>query len=102
MHALEVGRFASRRLVALLGRCETLWLAGSGMPVYRSLRRLLEQAEAAADAGGCKISVIDLPGKSDVEVEASVWRARRVRIFRCAFPRYQPGSLERGFVEGAE
>ncbi len=80
-------------------RSEPVWLPASGTTCYRGVRRLLRAARAAADGGAVKIAVVDLPGKSHVEVTATVAVGRGSRVLSCAFARHVQGTLARGFTE---
>jgi hypothetical protein len=95
----ESGAFAGRGLVLTFARSEPVWLPGSGMQLYRGVRRLLQEARTAAVGGGVKLSVVDLPGKSHVEVTATVATDRGSRVLACAFARHARGTLSRGFAE---
>jgi hypothetical protein len=95
----ESAGMATRCLTVRLGRSEPLWLPIPGVQVYRTLRRLLQAAAAEAEGNLVKLAVIDLPGKSHVEVTATALRKRRSRVFGCAFPRHAPGTLAAGFSE---
>jgi len=80
-------------------RSEPVWLPGSGVSFYRGVRRLLRQARALGDGGAVKLAVVDLPGKSHVEVMATVVVGRSARVLSCAFARHVRGTLARGFAE---
>jgi hypothetical protein len=95
----EAGALGARGLAVTLGRSEAVWLPLPGMRVYRALRRLLRAARDAAEHGPVKLTVIDLVGKTHVEVTACVPRAGGVRVVRVAFPRHVPGTLAAGFAE---
>jgi hypothetical protein len=70
------------------------------MRLYRAVRRLLQAARAAAQGRDVKLAVIDLPGKSHVEVTATVLVGRGgSRVLGCSFPRHARGTLARGFAE---
>jgi hypothetical protein len=91
---------AARGLTVQVRPMDPLRLPAAGGVLYRRLRRLLEEAAAAADPGPFRLTVLDLPGKADVEVTVTVRRGRRGAVMRCAFPRHVAGTLEGGFVEG--
>lgn len=95
----EAPALAARGLSATLGRSDPVWLPISGARLYRALRRLLRTAEAQADAPPVKLAVLDLPGKSHVEVTATVHVGHASRVLRCAFPRHAAGTLAFGFAE---
>src|SRR5215475_8676965 len=80
-------------------RSEPVWLPTPGMRLYRDLRRLLRQARAEADGRAIKLSVLDLLGKSHVEVTATVSSGRSTRVLACSFPRHAAGMLGQGFAE---
>ena len=91
--------FARRGLTLAFARSEPVWLPQPGMRLYRDVRRLLRRAWAAADRGTVKLSVVDLPGKSHVELTATVAAGRGSSVLRCAFPRHADGTLASGFSE---
>src|SRR5437773_4859815 len=67
----EAGILAARGLEVKLGPSEAVFLPGSGVKTYRRLRSLLREAAAQASGERLKLSVLDLPGKSHVEVTAT-------------------------------
>ena len=87
--------------LALALRCsEPTWLPIEGRRLYRELRSLLREARQAARPGLVKLAVLDLPGKSHVEVTAVVCPAgRRARVLSRAFPRQTLDVLGGGFAE---
>jgi hypothetical protein len=95
----EADALGGRGLAVSIGRSEAVWLPLPGMRIYRVLRRLLRDARDAAERGPLKLAVIDLPGKTHVEVTACVRRGRGVRVLGAAFARHAPGTLARGFAE---
>ena len=87
--------------VVRIGRSEPLWLPLSGAKVYREIRRLL-LAVRKQTADSLKLSVLDLPGKSHVEVVATFnRRGERTRSLSVALPRYEAARLAAGFAEAA-
>jgi hypothetical protein len=96
----ESTAFAARGLALSFTRSDPVWLPAAGGRLYRGIRRLLRDARERADAGTVKLVVVDLPGKSHVEVTATVRRGRGAVVLACAFPRHRPGTLAAGFVEG--
>jgi hypothetical protein len=80
-------------------RSDPVWLPAPGMRLYRAVRRLLQMARVRADGGGVKLAVVDLPGKSHVEVTATVPVGRGTRVLALSLPRHAPGTLARGFAE---
>jgi hypothetical protein len=87
--------------VVRIGRSEPLWLPVSGARVYRTLRELLRSVRADA-ADSLKLAVLDLPGKSHVEVMATIARAGgRARSVSVRLPRYEATRLAGGFAESA-
>lgn len=101
-HALRVesARLASQGIAVVLGRSEALWLPASGACVYRVLHRFLRDVVETAGHQIVKLVVVDLLGKSHVEVMAVVGTGKRSRVLKCAFPRHALGTLSRGFREG--
>lgn len=101
-HALraEADRLRARGVTIVMGRSEPLWLPIAGARVYRALRRLLQAAGSVAEPGKAKLSVLDMLGKSHVEVTIVVPAGRRVRVLCAALPRHSAAALPRGFVEG--
>jgi len=89
----ESGALAARGLAVTLGRAEPVWLPSTGARLYRALRRLLREAGSQAQGPSLKLTVIDLTGKSHVEVTATIPVGRGSRVLACAFPRHAPGSL---------
>ncbi len=98
----ETDNFATQGVAVSFTRSEPVWLPSSGMRLYRDVRRLLRQARAEAQAREVKLAVVDLSGKSHVEVTATVTSGRGARVLACAFPRHVPGSLSRGFAEALD
>jgi len=98
----ESGALAARGLAVTLGRAEPVWLPSTGARLYRALRRLLREAGSQAQGPSLKLTVIDLTGKSHVEVTATIPVGRGSRVLACAFPRHAPGSLGGGFAEALD
>ena len=99
----ESSAFAGRGLTLNFARSEPVWLPSTGMRLYRGVRRLLQAARTAADGSDVKLAVIDLPGKSHVEVTVTVPIGRSAsRVLGCSFPRHARGTLARGFAETLE
>ena len=83
-----------------LGLSEPVFLPLPGARLYRRLRRLLRDAMAeAAPPGPVKLAVLNLPGKSHVEVTAAFPCTRGARVLSCAFPQHDPAALPAGFAE---
>ena len=95
----ESASLAARGVMVSMGRSEPVWLPLPGARIYRALRRLLHAANGRAEGTWLKLTVIDLPGKSHVEVTATVPVARGSRVLAAAFPRHVPGTLAGGFAE---
>jgi len=98
----EAAAFADRGLTLGFTRSDPVWLPDSGMRLYRGVRRLLRAARTLADEGPVKLTVVDLPGKSRVEVTATVATRGRHRVLSCPFPRHVRGTLASGFSEAFE
>ena len=96
----EAAALTARGVAVRFERSEPVWLPVSGTRLYRGIRRLLRQAAAQAAPGATKLAVVDLAGKSQVEVTATVPVAGGARVLGVGFPRYVPGTLARGFAEG--
>jgi hypothetical protein len=96
----EADALAARGLAVTFTRSDPVWLPTPGMRIYRGVRRLLQQARAVSTGSGLKLAVLDLPGKSHVEVIATVTTAGGTRVLSRAFPRHVAGSLAGGFAEG--
>ena len=87
-------------LVLTLRSSEPTWLPVSGATLYRELRGLLREARTATRRGIVKLAVLDLPGKSHVEVTAVVRSpGRKARVLSRAFPRQALELLGGGFAE---
>ena len=87
-------------LVLTLRSSEPTWLPVSGTALYRELRGLLREARDATRRGVVKLAVLDLPGKSHVEVTAVVRSpGRKARVLSRAFPRQALELLGGGFAE---
>jgi hypothetical protein len=84
-----------------LGPSAAVFLPGSGAMVYRRLRSLLREAAADVRGDRLKLSVLDLPGKSHVEVTATFATAIGARVLSRTFPLHDPATLARGFAEQA-
>jgi hypothetical protein len=96
----EAGAIAERGLAITFTRSDPVWLPVSGMRIYRDVRRLLQQALAASVGPAMKLAVVDLKGKSHVEVIATVTTAGGTRVMGCDFPRHVASTLTGGFAEG--
>ena len=96
----EAGTLTARGVALRFERSEPVWLPVSGARLYRAIRRLLRQAAAQAAPGAAKLAVVDLAGKSQVEVTATVGVAGGARVLSVGFPRHVPGTLAPGFAEG--
>lgn len=95
----ESRTLTERGLEVKLGPSEAVFLPGSGAKTYRRLRSLLREAAAQASGDRLKLSVLDLPGKSHVEVTATFATALGARVLSRAFPLHDPAALARGFAE---
>jgi len=95
----EAAAFTASGLEVKLGRSDPVFLPASGARLYRALRRLLREARAQAERGPVKLAVLDLVGKSHVEVTAAVARGDGWRVLSCAFPHCDLAALPRGFGE---
>ena len=90
----------ARGLDVRLGLADPVFLPAPGGRLYRGLRRLLRAAMAeAAPPGPVKLAVLNLLGKSHVEVTAAFPSAHGTRVLSCAFPHHDPAALARGFAE---
>jgi hypothetical protein len=96
----ETAAFRRRGLTLAFTRSDPVWLPSPGARLYRAVRRLLREAAVRAEGGPVKLVVVDLPGKSHVEVAAVVRTSHGVRVLGALFPRHRPGALAGGFVEG--
>ena len=90
-----------RGLEVKLGPSQAVFLPGSGSTTYRRLRSLLREAATQTNGDRLKLSVLDLPGKSHVEVTATFATALGARVLSRAFPLHDPAMLARGFAEQA-
>ena len=97
----EAAAFAERGIQLTVRLCDPAWVPGSGVQVYRALRRLVQDARAQAGDEPVKLAILNGVGKSHVEVTATVRTRDGARILSCAFPRYSAGTLAGGFAEGA-
>jgi hypothetical protein len=97
----EAPTLAERGLEVKLGPSEAVFLPGSGQKAYRRLRSLLREAAAQTNGDRLKLTVLDLPGKSHVEVTATFATAFGARVLSRAFPLQDPAMLARGFAEQA-
>ena len=80
---------------------KAVFLPGSGQNVYRRLRSLLREAASQTNGDRLKLAVLDLPGKSHVEVTATFATVLGARVLSRAFPLQDPTTLARGFAEQA-
>jgi len=97
----EAAALEAAGLSVTLGRSDPVWLPVRGAVLYRALRRLLRDARTDAARGAIRLTVVDLTGKSHVEVTAAVPSGRGARVLSRAFPRFELGLLGRGFAETA-
>ena len=96
----ESAAFPEGELVLTLRCSEPTWLPIEGGRLYRELRGLLREARETARRGLVKLAVLDLPGKSHVEVTAVVRSpGQKARVLSRAFPRQTLDLLGRGFAE---
>jgi hypothetical protein len=95
----ESTALAAAGLTVTLGRSDPVWLPVRGAVLYRGLRRLLRAAQAGATRGTLRLAVVDLTGKSHVEVTAAVPSGRGTRVLSHAFPRFDQSLLGHGFAE---
>jgi hypothetical protein len=98
----ESPALAAAGLEVQLGRFEPVLLPVTGARLYRRLRRLLAEARAGATAGPVKVTVLDLAGKSHVEVTATLAGRPAARVLSCSFSRYEVARLMAGFAESIE
>jgi len=92
--------FPDGELVLTLRCSEATWLPIEGGRLYRELRGLLREARETARRGLVKLAVLDLPGKSHVEVTAVVRSpGQKARVLSRAFPRQTLDLLGAGFAE---
>jgi hypothetical protein len=96
----ELRDFERRGLLVTVGHLSPALLPLHAARVYRVLRRLVREAGAGGESSAVKFAVVDLPGKSHIEVLATIRCGRRARVLAVAFARQAEGSLEAGFVEG--
>lgn len=87
-------------LTVLVSHLDPVQLPLPGGRIYRRLRRLLREAVRQGEGQVIKVAVLDLPGKSHVEVTAAVGVPGGSRVLGCAFQRHVPGTLAGGFLEG--
>ena len=97
----ELAHLTERGLQVKVGPSAAVFLPGSGTSVYRRLRSLLREAAVAATGDRIKLAVLDLPGKSHVEVTATFASAVGARVLSRAFPLHDPATLAHGFAEQA-
>jgi len=97
----ELQTLAGRGLEVKLGPSAAVFLPGAGATIYRRLRSLLREAAAEATGDRLKLAVLDLPGKSHVEVTATVATAIGARVLSRTFPLHDPAMLARGFAAQA-
>ena len=90
-----------RGLEVKLGPSAAVFLPGSGAMVYRRVRSLLREAAAQARGARLKLSVLDLPGKSHVEVTVTFATVVGAQVLSRSFPLHDPATLARGFAEQA-
>jgi len=95
----EDDRLRARGLEARLGVADAVFLPAAGRAVYRALRGLLRAAIGDARGPRIRLALVNLPGKSHVEVTAAFAVARGTRVLSCAFPRHDPRALAGGFAE---
>lgn len=97
----EAPAFTARGLAVHMTRSDPVFLPGSGRTIYRGLRRLLAAARDAAERGPVRLAVVEVRGKSHVEVTAVVAQGARWRVLARAFPQFVPAALPGGFNEHA-
>ena len=97
----EMRTLAARGLQVKLGPSAAVFLPGPGTMIYRGLRSLLRDAAAQASGERVKLSVLDLAGKSHVEVTATFATAVGARVLSRAFPLHDLATLAGGFAEQA-
>ena len=91
---------ASVEFRTLAARSDPVWLPTTGYRLCRAVHDLVRRACAAADGGSVKLAVVDLCGKSHVEVTAVVRSpGRKARVLSRAFPRQALDLLGGGFAE---
>jgi hypothetical protein len=95
----EAGTLRQHGLEVVLGASRPVLLPHAGRELYRGLRALLAEAADGTEGGRLKLAVVDLPGKSHVEVMAIVAGRQGARVHSRAFPRCVRGSLGLGFAE---
>jgi hypothetical protein len=98
----DAAAFASAGLELRVANFDPVLLPLSGVHVYRRLRRLLAEARTRAAGGPLKIAVLDIAGKSHVEVTVRVPENGASRVLSCAFPRHDAALLGGGFAETVE
>ena len=96
----ESAAFPEGELVLTLRCSEPTWLPIEGPRLYRELRGLLREARETARRGLVKLAIVDLRGKSHVEVTAVVRSpGGKTRVLSRPFPRQTLDLLGRGFSE---
>jgi len=96
----ESAASSGEEFLVTLRSSEPTWVPVSGAALYRELRGLLRDARDATRHGIVKLAVLDLPGKSHVEVTAVVRSpGRKARVLSRAFPRQALELLGGGFAE---
>ena len=97
---VETPALKSLGLDVRMGVSEPVFLPLPGARLYRRLRRLLRDTMAeAAPPGTVKLAVLNLPGKSHVEVTSAFPCTRGARVLSCAFPQHDPAAMPSGFAE---
>jgi hypothetical protein len=97
----EAAAFAERNIEITVRLCDPAWVPGTGVHVYRLLRRLVQDARDQAGEGPVKLAILNVAGKSHVEVTATIRTPDGARVLGCTFPRYRVSALAGGFAEGA-
>lgn len=95
----EVPKFEAVALTLRLGRLDPVWVPQPACAVYRAVRALLAEARAQAARSPVKLTLVDMAGKSHLELIVSLRTSSRAQVLTRAFPRHAAGTLERGFEE---
>ena len=94
----EGDRIRARGLEVRLSPAAAVFLPAPGRATYRALRGLLRSAIGDAEGPRIRLTLVNLPGKSHVEVMAAFSVARGTRVLSCAFPRHDPAALAAGIL----
>jgi hypothetical protein len=95
-------QLAAREIAVTLSVAQPVWLPATGASLYRRTRKVLRDGLLHAGRGRVKLAVVDLPGKSRIELMATIRCGQDRHLTLASFDRQLTDPLAAGFAECAD